>query len=82
MSAKHMFNIFIKMYDIFMILVDIFGNFPCYPDPYPADKNETDPNGSRLYIKLPLLIVQLISNLINQQCVFVCKVEERCDVSC
>ena len=52
MSVKHKFNIFFKMYDIFMILVDFCGNFPrfwlnfCYQVPDPADQNETDPNGS------------------------------------
>jgi len=52
MSVKDKFNIFEKMYDILMILVDFCGNFPrfqaifCYPDP--ADQNmkriQTDPD--------------------------------------
>ena len=58
MSVKNKFNIFEKMYDILLILVDFCGNFPwfthifCYPDEDPADQNETDPNGSEtlLYI--------------------------------
>ena len=50
--SKHKFNSFEeKMYDILMIFVDFCWNFPwfwlifCYPDPDPADQNETDPNG-------------------------------------
>ena len=54
--SKHKFNSFEKMYDILMIYVDFFENFPgfrlifCYPDlfievdPGPADKNKTDPD--------------------------------------
>ena len=60
MSVKDKFNIFEKMYDILMILVDFCGNFQWFrrffatririrfikTDPDPADQNETDPNGS------------------------------------
>ena len=55
-----MFNIFQKLYDILVILVDFCGNFQwfgwyyAYPDPFhetnpnpePGCQNETDPNGS------------------------------------
>ena len=56
MSIKQKLNIFEKMYDIIVILVDFWGNIPrfwlffCYPDPFhetdldPAGQNETDPN--------------------------------------
>ena len=43
-------NIFEKMYDILVILVNFGGNFPwywlifCYQDP--ADQNTKEPNGS------------------------------------
>ena len=46
--CKHKFNSLKKMYDILMNFVDFHGNFPwfwliyCYPDPDPADQNETD----------------------------------------
>ena len=48
MSVNHKFNVFDKMYDILMILIDFWGQFSmiwlifCYPDP--ADLNETDPD--------------------------------------
>ena len=50
------------MYDILMIQVDFCGNFPwfrlifCYPDPDPADQNETDPNGSGSILYLTIEI--------------------------
>ena len=52
MSVKQEINIFKKMYDILLILVDFCGNLRwfwlifCYPDSDPADQNETDPNVS------------------------------------
>ena len=54
MFVKQKINIFEKIYDILVILVDFCGNFPwfwlifCHPDPDPADQiqKETDPSGS------------------------------------
>ena len=55
MSVKHKFNIFEKIYDVLMILVDFCGNSPwfwlifCFPDPDPFHENGSGsgwPNGN------------------------------------